>query len=558
MKYQIRRKTLEGMVNALKDMNTINVDLDNDYYLSSSTLIPYAYDNHVATLLPIDVSNIDEIELSWVKSPQLTSSLTSVSLRYAGFKNGNLITNRTSYVGNASSYTINTTTFDDLYIGFEPGETGETCDNHILSCKVKPTQISVSNITKVLKKSTYNIPYINSHCDKDGIWHRPPKWPDIESVSLDDGEDVMYFVVHGGAPNDFICLSVRVDTACTLELSRGTISSSGVYTPSSSTGAVVTASATSTSATTICLVTEQMSTKFNAVRLRATTSGVRFKKCTFNPPPSGTTIPGTSRTLSSTLSAHHNSVYMMYGRISNGTEMSDSNYSKVRTLESIKFVDFLKNVPAGGYASLYGLFAVDGTSANPYYASNLQRVHFVNNYISQREVRIFNDMYLGCSKLGDMNAEARDMSGWVKSTTWRFEGMFLGVYNLKGTIKVNNWDLSGLDSGTSLRYTFKDMGNIDYIEGTDSWHGYVATSGVYFYQTFQNDYKLKSEIDFSGLTIASCNNFSSTFERCYCIPSVKLPTVLSYNSSSSTWYYLVKDCMNLKYLDFSLSYYIFH
>ena len=552
MKYQIRRKTLEGMVNALKDMNTINVDLDNDYYLSSSTLIPYAYNNHVATLLPIDVSNIDEIELSWVKSPQLTSSLASLSLRYAGFKNGNLIMNSTRYVGDLLSYTINTSTFDDLYIGFEPGETGETCNNHILSCKVKPTQISVSNIPKILKKSTYNIPYINSHCDRDGIWHRPNNWPDIESISLDDGEDVMYFVVHGGAPNDFICLSVGVDTACTLELSRGTISSSGVYTPSSSTtGCVVTASATATSAKTICLVTEQLSTKWNAVRLRATTSGVRFKKCIFTSPPASTSIPGTSRTLSSTLSSYHNSVYMMYGRISNCADIVNSYYSKVRTLESIKFVDFLKNLPAGGNASLSYLFATDCTTAKIYYASNLQRVHFVNNYIGQRDVKIFNGMYLGCSKLCDMNAEARDMSGWVKSTTWRLDSMFLGVYNLKGTIKVSNWDLSGLDDSNSLRDTFRDMRNIDYIDGTDSWHGYVSVLGCSFNQTFQNDYKLKSAIDLSGLTLASSNGFQSAFERCYCIPSVKLPTVLSYNSSSSTWYYLVKDCMNLKSIDFS-------
>lgn len=309
------------------------------------------------------------------------------------------------------------------------------------------------------------MPWINmgSHTDKDGIWHKPADWDDIESIDLTDKHEVYFLCACHLTGTDFF--RIRFYGTGTLSWSYGHVSN-GVYTlHASSTETTVSSGAY------ISLFLSDIADDYIVVRIKSTTG---ITSCAYQNWVADSNINYAA-------AYRCQSVLMRYGRMVNGNTLQNS---ATYCLESDNIIDFAKN-----YQNTTTTIAISSAYDS---AFRLQRWRYDGWDLAKNKITSFASMFNGCYCLCD-TPDTINCDGWVTTNTTTTANMFNNCYSLRGTISVKNWVLTNI---TTMASTFSNARSVKYIIGTETWG--TAPKCTTIASLFNGCFLLKGPIDISN------------------------------------------------------------
>ena len=355
----------------------------------------------------------------------------------------------------------------------------------------------------------------NTHTDKDGVWHRPQDWDDIESIDLTDKHEVYFLCACHKTEHDWF--RIRFYGTGTLSWSYGHVAN-GIYTlHANSTETTVSNGAY------ISLYLANIQDDYIVVRIKATTG---IASCTYQ---NWVATPE----LNCAMPFRYQSVLMRYGRmvIGNSIQSSATYY-----LESDNIIDFAKN-----YQNTTTTIAVSGAYTN---ATSLQRWRCTGWDLAKNKITAFSNMFDGCWCLSDV-PNPLNLDGWVTTNTTAVNSFFRYCMSLNTNITVNNWNLTNV---TTMSALFESCRSIKTIEGLDTWT--TAPKCTSIATIFYNCNSLRTPINLSNLYLgngtANFTALNSAFAGCFACPEINISnTNLSkcttlYNAFSGT-----DSCKNL-------------
>ena len=119
-----------------------------------------------------------------------------------------------------------------LYKGDKRYTIGNNYNGNVIPLEVTKDGVytaptGVTGYSPVTTKSCANYSNYGSHTDKDGIWHKPAEWDDIESIDLTNKHEVYFLCACHRTEHDWF--RIRFYGTGTLSWSYGHVNN-GVYT----------------------------------------------------------------------------------------------------------------------------------------------------------------------------------------------------------------------------------------------------------------------------------------------------------------------------------------
>ena len=357
-----------------------------------------------------------------------------------------------------------------LYKGDKRYTIGNNYNGNVIPLEVTKDGVytaptGVTGYSPVTTKSCANYSNYGSHTDKDGIWHKPAEWDDIESIDLTNKHEVYFLCACHRTEHDWF--RIRFYGTGTLSWSYGHVNN-GVYTlHSNSTETTVSSGAY------ISLYLANFQDDYIVVRIKATTS---ITSCTYQ-------NWAATADLNCAMPARFQSVLMRYGRMPKGTSLSTS---ATYCLESDNILDFAKD-----YQNTTTTITVTDAYSN---AFSLQRWRCTGWALAKNKITSFYCMFYNCICLSDI-PNPLNLDGWVTSNTTSLNSMFYYCTSLASIVSVKNWNLSNITTMTSLFYYCR---SIRYIDGIETWNAAPKCTNIS--SLFNNCISLSNKID-----VSNCN-----------------------------------------------------
>lgn len=385
----------------------------------------------------------------------------------------------------------------------------------------------------VVKNNNITFKMCSTHTDKDGVWHRPQDWDDIESIDLTDKHEVYFLCACHKTEHDWF--RIRFYGSGTLSWSYGHVAN-GVYT--------LHANSTETTVSNgsyISLFLANFQDDYIVIRIKATTS---ISSCAYQ------NWAATSD-LNCAMPAKHQSVLMRYGRMVSGNSIQGSS---TYYLESDNIIDFAKN-----YQNTTTTIAVSGAYSNAY---SLQRWRCTGWDLAKNKITTFASMFDYCYSLIDV-PNPLNLDNWVTSNVTTVAAMFRWCVSLNTNITVNNWDLTNV---TTLGSVFEKCKSVKTIEGLDTWNAAPKCTNASY--IFNECCSLRTPLDLSKLYLgngtANFTNISYAFAYCYACPCINISNTnlskcttlayLAYSTASCKQFIMnnvtpiTSTCTNTNYL----------
>lgn len=339
----------------------------------------------------------------------------------------------------------------------------------------------------------YTEPYNNmgNHVDKDGIWHKPVDWDDIESIDLTDKHEVYFLCACHLTGTDFF--RIKFSGGGTLSWSYGHVSN-GVYTlHANSTETTV------SSGDIISLYLSDIADDYIVVRIKATSY---ITACTYQ-------NWVADEHINYAAPFRCQSVLMRYGRMIRCTSIANS---ATYCLESDNIIDM-----ASYYQNTTTTITMNGAYEN---AFNLQRWRCTGWDLAKNKVTTFATMFSNCWCLCDV-PEPLNLNGWVRSYTTTVASMFNNCCSLPGNLLANNWDLTNITTMASAFYSCRSLKS---IQGTETWN--AAPKCTTLASIFYGCNMIKGTLDLSncnfGNGTANFTNASNMFGYCEKISKINI------------------------------------
>lgn len=331
----------------------------------------------------------------------------------------------------------------------------------------------------------------NTHTDKDGVWHRPQDWDDIESIDLTDKHEVYFLCACHKTEHDWF--RIRFYGTGTLSWSYGHVAN-GVYTlHTNSTETTVSSGAY------ISLYLANIQDDYIVIRIKATTG---ISSCIYQ---NWVATPE----LNCAMPFRYQSVLMRYGRMVIGNSIQDS---ATYYLESDNIIDFAKN-----YQNTTTTIAVSGAYTN---ATSLQRWRYTGWDLAKNKITSFSNMFDGCWCLSDV-PNPLNLDGWVTTNTTAVNSFFRYCMSLNTNITVNNWNLTNV---TTMSALFESCRSVKTIEGLDTWT--TAPKCTTIATIFYNCNSLRTPINLSNLYLGNgtvnLTALNSAFLNCFACPEINI------------------------------------
>lgn len=352
----------------------------------------------------------------------------------------------------------------------------------------------------------YTEPYNNmgNHTDKDGIWHKPADWDDIESIDLTDKHEVYFLCACHLTGTDFF--RIRFYGGGTLSWSYGHVSN-GTYT--------LHANSTETTVSSgdyISLYLSDIADDYIVVRIKATSY---ITSCAYQ-----NWVADANINYAAPFRCQ--SVLMRYGRMIRCTSIAAS---ATYCLESDNIIDM-----ASYYQNTTTTITMNSAYEN---AFNLQRWRCTGWDLSKNKITTFASMFSNCWCLCDV-PEPLNLNGWVRSYTTTVASMFNSCCSLPGNLLANNWDLTNITTMASAFYSCRSLKS---IQGTETWNS--APKCTTLASTFYGCNMIKGTLDLSncnfGNGTANFTNASQLFGYCEKISKINISnmnfskcTILTY------------------------------
>lgn len=354
---------------------------------------------------------------------------------------------------------------------------------------VEPLDIVADGVYKAPENYAYDpvsvytpIIKFGRHCDDKGIWHKPNDWDDIESITIDDDDSELYYLIDPHAYEDAFFRLRIYGTSCKWSVGRV---NNGVFTTITGGEEKTIASGGYAEWTDL----DDLEEDYIVVKV----TGNPITYVTINAKSTDPKIP-----------AGYTPILMRYGNLPNATSAgSIANYY----IES----DNVKNWFANKSNVSFSLGSLYST------CYNLCRLRIGSWNIANQRVTSLASMFASCVMLSDI--DSLDFTGWCSSYTTTVSSFLSTCNNLTGRINVSNWDVSNV---TTFSTVFGSMYNIDYIDGLNTWNaaGKVTTCA----SMFTTCYKLKTIVDISSWNLgngtANLTTCGSMFASCYSIPKI--------------------------------------
>ena len=311
----------------------------------------------------------------------------------------------------------------------------------------------------------YTEPYNNmgNHTDKNGVWHKPADWDDIESIDLTDKHEVYFLCACHLTGTDFF--RIRFYGGGTLSWSYGHVSN-GTYT--------LHANSTETTVSSgdyISLYLSDIADDYIVVRIKATSY---ITSCSYQ-----NWVADANINYAAPFRCQ--SVLMRYGRMINGNTLAAS---ATYCLESDNIIDFAKN-----YQNTTTTITINSAYEN---AFNLQRWRCTGWDLAKNKITTFASMFSNCWCLCDV-PEPLNLNGWVRSYTTTVASMFNNCCSLPGNLLANNWDLTNITTMASAFYSCRSLKS---IQGTETWNS--APKCTTLASTFYGCNMIKGTLDLSN------------------------------------------------------------
>lgn len=351
------------------------------------------------------------------------------------------------------------------------------------------------------------MPFSNmgNHCDKDGIWHKPAEWDDIESIDLTDKHEVYFLCACHRTAHDWF--RIRFYGGGTLKWSYGHVSN-GTYTiHTNSTETTVSSGAY------IALYLGNIADDYVVVRITATSY---ISSCSFQ-------AWSATSDLNCAMPAMYQSVLMRYGRMIRGSTLAAS---ATYCMESDNIIDFAKYYQ-GSTTAITVSSAYNG-------AFNLQRWRCTGWDLSQNKITTFASMFNNCWCLTD-TPDKIDCKGWVTSNTTTTASMFANCYSLRCSISAENWNLSNI---TTMASTFTNCKGVKYIIGTETWTSAPKCTNVS--NLFNNCQIIRGTIDVStcafGGGTANLTTVANMFNGCQSLTKINISNMNLSKCTTITYF----------------------
>lgn len=367
----------------------------------------------------------------------------------------------------------------------------------------------------VVMNNTMPINNMGNHCDKDGIWHKPVDWDDIESIDLTDKHEVYFLCGCHITEHDWF--RIRFYGTGTLSWSYGHVSN-GTYTlHQSSTETTVSSGAY------ISLFLANFQDDYIVVRIKSTTG---ITSCSYQ-------AWAATAELNYAMTFRAQSVLMRYGRMTNGNTLANS---ATYFLESDNIIDFAKN-----YQNTTTTITVNSAYNT---APNLQRWRCDGWDLAKNKITNFSSMFDNCWCLCD-TPDTLNLDGWVTSNVTTTASMFNQCQALRCNISVKNWVLTNV---TTMASTFNNCIGIKSILGTETWGSApkCTTTANLFYAC----QSVKGTIDVSGCYFgngtANFTTCANMFATCRAITKLNISNMNL--SKCTTVSYMLNGMQSLKEL----------
>ena len=367
----------------------------------------------------------------------------------------------------------------------------------------------------VVMNNTMPINNMGNHCDKDGIWHKPVDWDDIESIDLTDKHEVYFLCGCHITEHDWF--RIRFYGTGTLSWSYGHVSN-GTYT--------LHQSSTETTISTggyISLFLANFQDDYIVVRIKSTTG---ITSCSYQ-------AWAATADLNCAMPYRYQSVLMRYGRMINGNTLAAS---ATYCLESDNIIDFAKN-----YQNTTTTITVNSAYEN---AFSLQRWRYDGWDLAKNKITTFAAMFKLCYCLCD-TPNTINCDNWVTSNTTSVAEMFSNCQALRCNISVKNWVLTNI---TTMSATFNNCVCIKNVFGTETWGSAPKCTTVA--SLFNACQSIQGTIDVSGCYFgngtANLTTTANMFATCRAMNKINISNMNL--SKCTTITYMLYSTQSLKEL----------
>lgn len=386
-----------------------------------------------------------------------------------------------------------------LYKGDKRYTIGNNYSGNIIPLEVTKDGVytaptGVSGYSPVTMKN--NNPGVNfgTHCDNNGIWHKPEEWDDIESIDLTGKHEVYFLCACHRTEHDWF--RIRFYGGGTLKWSYGHVSN-GTYT--------IHADSTETTVSSgsyIALYLANLQDDYIVVRITSTSY---ITSCAY-------AAWSATADLNCNMPAAYQSVLMRYGRMVRGTSLGSST---TYCLESDNILDF-----ASYYWNTTTTITVNSAYVN---AFNLQRWRCTGWDLAKNKITNFSSMFSTCWSLCDV-PNPLNLDGWVTSNTTTVASMFNQCRSMNTNITVNNWDLSNITTMGSL---FNDCYGVKSIVGTETWNSAPKCTNIS--NMFSGCRSVRNKLDLSkcyfGNGTANLTTAANLVNACYSCPEINISNI---------------------------------